>query len=80
MADEKYLNTNKDLSPKDHLSWEDSESRFRFMSPEKKLELSMQLYYSARELKRSWLKLQHPDWNDAQADVKLREIFLYART
>lgn len=55
-------------------------NRFRLMSPEKKLELSLHLYYSARELKRSWLKLQHPDWSEAVTEAKLREIFLYART
>ena len=54
--------------------------RFRLMSPENKLELSLQLYYSARELKRSWLKLQHPDWSETIVEDRLREIFLYART
>jgi len=56
------------------------ENRFISMSAEKKLELSLQLYYSARELKRSWLKQQHPDWSEAVTEAKVREIFLYART
>ena len=55
-------------------------NRFTSMNPEKKLELSLQLYYSARELKRSWLKQQHPDWSEAVTEAKVREIFLYART
>jgi hypothetical protein len=36
-------------------------NRFKNFSPEKKLELAMNLYYTARELKRVGLKLQHPD-------------------
>ena len=58
----------------------DSRNRFRSMSPEKKLELSLRLYYSARELKRSWLKQQHPDWSEANVEKRVREIFLYARS
>jgi capsid portal protein len=55
-------------------------SRFKNFSPEKKLELAMNLYYTARELKRAGLKLQHPDWTDEEIDKKLFEIFLYARS
>jgi hypothetical protein len=58
----------------------DPKYRFRMMSPETKLELSLRLYYSARELKQSWLKLQHPDWSEAIVEKRVREIFLYART
>jgi hypothetical protein len=58
----------------------DPKNRFRLMSPENKLELSLRLYYSARELKQSWLKLQHPDWSEAIVEKWVREIFLYART
>ncbi len=54
--------------------------RFESMSPEKKLNLSMELYYTARELKRAWLKLQHPGWDQTTLDRKLREIFTHAGT
>lgn len=54
--------------------------RFKDFSPEKKLELSMQLYYSAKELKRAALKQIHPDWNDVQIEKEVRRIFMYART
>jgi len=37
------------------------ENRFKNFSPEKKLEFAMNLYYTARELKRAGLKLQHLD-------------------
>jgi hypothetical protein len=55
-------------------------ARFKSMTAEQKLELSLELYYSAKELKRSWLRMQHKDWTDKQVEDKLREIFLYART
>ncbi len=56
------------------------EKRFKNFSPQKKLELSMQLYYSARELKRAALKHFHPDWSEEEIEKELRRIFMYART
>jgi len=50
------------------------------MTPEKKLQLALGLYYSAREIKAAGLKRQHPDWSTAKINQKVREIFLYART
>ena len=50
------------------------------MSPEKKLEVAMQLYYSARELKAAGVKADHPDWDEKQVQQAVREAFLYART
>jgi len=50
------------------------------MSPEKKLEVAMQLYYSARELKAAGVKADHPDWDEKQVQQAMREAFLYART
>jgi len=50
------------------------------MSPEKKLEVAMQLYYSARELKAAGVKADHPDWDERQVQHAVREAFLYART
>ena len=56
------------------------DKRFKDFSPQKKLELSMQLYYSARELKRAALKHFHPDWSEEEIEKELRRIFMYART
>jgi hypothetical protein len=53
---------------------------FRKMSAEKKLELSLNLYYSARQLKEVALKKQYPDWSQERIDKEIREIFLYARS
>jgi len=50
------------------------------MSPEKKLEVAMQLYYSARELKEAGVRADHPDWDEKQVQQAVREAFLYARS
>jgi hypothetical protein len=50
------------------------------MTPEKKLQVALDLYYSAKELKAAGLKRQHPDWSTEKINQKVREIFLYART
>jgi len=50
------------------------------MTPEKKLQLALDLYYSAREIKAAGLKRQHPEWSTKKINQKVRDIFLYART
>ena len=55
-------------------------NRFKDFSPQRKLDLSMQLYYSAKELKRAALKQFHPDWNSNKIDKEVRRIFFHART
>ena len=50
------------------------------MSPGKKLEVAMKLYYSARELKAAGLRADHPDWDEKQVQQAVREAFLYARS
>lgn len=54
--------------------------RFRNMTAEQKLDLSIQLYYNARELKKAALKQFYPDWDSARIEKKTKEIFLNART
>jgi len=53
---------------------------YQEMTPEKKLQLAMDLYFAARELKAAGLKRKHPDWNSEEINQRVREIFLYART
>jgi len=53
---------------------------FQTMTPEQKLELSLQLYLSAREVKVSALRSLHPDWPEDRIKEKIRSVFLYART
>ncbi|MGE5805911.1 MAG: hypothetical protein ACM34M_08990 [Ignavibacteria bacterium] len=50
------------------------------MSTEKKLELSLRLYHSAKELRRAVLKKDHPDLSHEEIEKKVKEIFLYARS
>jgi hypothetical protein len=53
---------------------------YQEMTPEKKLQVALGLYYSAKELKAAGLKRQHPEWSIEKISQKVREIFLYART
>ena len=53
---------------------------YQAMTPEKKLQLALDLYYSAKKIKTAGLKKQHPEWDMEKINQKVREIFLYART
>ena len=55
-------------------------NRFKNMTPEQKLNLSLQLYYSARELKTAAIRQFHPELSEEEVEEKVREIFLYARS
>lgn len=50
------------------------------LTPEDKLLLSLNLYYSAKELKRVSLKKFHPELSENEIKEKLKKIFLYARS
>lgn len=50
------------------------------LSAEKKLMLSIRLYYAAKELKRESLKKFHPELSENEIKEKLKKIFLYARS
>lgn len=50
----------------------------RQMTPQQKLEVAMNLYYSARELKSAWIRQLHQDWSDQQVEEAVREIFVNA--
>jgi len=53
---------------------------FRSLTPEKKLDIALRLYYSARDMKAAGLRMQNPDWTEEKIQKRVREIFLYART
>ena len=55
-------------------------NRFQNFSPQKKLDLSMQLYFSARDLKRAATRHFHPNWSEDKIDEEVRKVFLRART
>jgi hypothetical protein len=49
------------------------------MTGGQKLEASMRLYWSARELKAAALRQRHPEWSDEKIQQEVRDIFLAAR-
>jgi hypothetical protein len=51
----------------------------RRMTPEEKLKAVINLYWTARRLKAAGVRLQHPEWTDAQVEAAVREAFLHAR-
>ncbi len=51
---------------------------YREMSPAKKLEIAVDMYNSARELKTVAMRQQHPEWTEKEVLKKVRDIFLYA--
>ncbi|MCB9465118.1 MAG: hypothetical protein H6682_15640 [Candidatus Eisenbacteria bacterium] len=52
----------------------------RRMSGEEKIRASFRLYWSARRLKATALRQQHPDWSEEEIQARVREIFLHARS
>lgn len=52
----------------------------KYLTPEDKLLLSLNLYYAAKELKRASLKKFHPELSENEIAKRLKEIFLYARS
>lgn len=50
------------------------------MTPEKRLALAESLYWSARELKVSWLRNLHSDWTDQEISDEVTRLFRNART
>ena len=50
------------------------------MSPQQKLEAAMSLYYSAKELKKAWLRQSNIEWSDREIEQAAREAFANARS
>ena len=53
---------------------------FGQMTPERRLSLAEQLYWSARDLKAAWLRAQHADWTEEQIAREVTRLFTHART
>jgi len=53
---------------------------FREMTPERRLSLAEQLYWTARELKAAWLRARHPEWPEEKVSQEVTRLFLHART
>ena len=52
----------------------------KYLTPEKKMLLSLNLYYAAKELKTESLKKFHPELSENEIKEKLKKIFLHARS
>ena len=55
-------------------------NRFKYMTAEKKLNLSLKLYFDARDLKKTTMKQLHPELTEEEIEKRIKEIFFYART
>jgi hypothetical protein len=55
-------------------------NRFKQMSPEKKLKLAEDLYWSARDLKKTSLRTFHPEWSEEKLEQEVKEAFMYAKS
>ena len=53
---------------------------YQSMTPGKKLQAALRLYYSAREFKAAGIKKHNPGLHEEEIQEKVREAFLYART
>ena len=53
---------------------------FRQMTPERRLALAEQLYWSARNLKSAGLRAQHSDWTEEQIVREVTQLFTHAQT
>jgi hypothetical protein len=58
----------------------DQREILRAMSPEQRLDVALQLYWSARNLKEAALRQQHPSWPETQVQDEAKRIFLRAST
>jgi hypothetical protein len=54
--------------------------RFEKLTPEQKLQLAINLYFQARELKTAGIKKQYPELSEKEVNQKVKEIFLYAKS
>jgi hypothetical protein len=52
----------------------------RSMTGARRLRLAERLYWSARKMKTSGLRRQHPDWPEPRVNDEVRRIFSHART
>jgi len=65
---------------KDEQAGPEQIAALRRMPPERRLALAEQLYWSAREWKAAWLRVQHPNWSEEQVRTEVTRIFSNART
>jgi hypothetical protein len=57
---------------------QEQKKAYQSMTARQKLDIAVELYYSAWTFKAAGLKRQHPDWTDKEINKKVREIFDHA--
>lgn len=50
------------------------------MTPEQRLQTSMKLYWSARELRAAGMRAANPDWSEEKVQKEVRDAFLFSRS
>ena len=50
----------------------------RKMQGEEKLRTAAKMWWSSRNLKKAFLRQQHPDWSEEEIEKRVKEILLYA--
>lgn len=56
------------------------ENHLKYLTPDKKLLLSLNLYHSAVKLKKASLRKFHPELSEKEILKKVKEIFLHAKS
>ena len=51
---------------------------YRSMTGQRRLEIAEQLFWTAREIKASGVRYQHPDWTEEKVLAEVNRIFLHA--
>ena len=51
---------------------------YKNMTPQQRLRVASNLYWSARKLKAAGVRMQHPEWTDEQVQRAVRDACLYA--
>lgn len=53
---------------------------YRAMTPQRRLEIAEQMYWSARRWKAAWLRSLHPEWSEAEIEAEVKRLFINARS
>lgn len=73
LAHDRFMLTDEQTSP-------EQIAALRGMTGVRRLRLAERLYWSARKMKATGLRSQHPDWPEPRLDEAVRQIFSHAGT
>jgi len=55
-------------------------ARYREMTPQEKLRVADELYWTARRLREAYERQRHPEWSEEQVRAYVKTVFLRAVT